>query len=450
MKKLSLRLRLLMLFCGISSLMWAVSGVVVWFEGREKINEFFDQYQMLMARQLAVVDWNRVRAETQEITNRIISRIKNADEEDEAIAFAIFSDKGKKIFHDNENGKDFAFAPQLESFVTQRVDDEDWRIVWINSADGRFIIAVGQELEYRQDIIWDMAEEFLLPWLIGLLFLLAAIIYFIGREFAPLRRLASELALRKADDLTPLAPADLPTEVQPLLQSVNRLLEKLNILLQKEKSFVANSAHELRSPLTALKVQLEVLQLSDNDAAARKSVVDKLEAGINRCTRLVEQLLQVSRLDNAQPTKFEALDWAKITSELLAIYAPSAASKNQQIQLQTEDTPFLTCGNGMLIAVMLRNLLDNAVKYGSENSVIAVVVDGEKLEVCNVGNFVDENCLSRMGERFFRPSGQKENGSGLGLSIVMQIAALHGCAVQMFNSPRGFSVRITTDESAKK
>lgn len=450
MKKLSLRVRLLLLFCGISSLMWAVSGAVVWLESREKIDEFFDQYQMLMARQLAVVDWSKVRAETQKITNRIISNIKNADEEDEAIAFAVFNARGEKIFHDNEKGKDFAFAPRLESFVTQRADGDDWRIVWVNSADGRFIIAVGQELEYRQDIIWDMAEEFLLPWLVGLLFLLSAIIYFIGREFAPLRRLAKEMALRKADDLTPLSADNQPTEVLPLLHGVNRLLEKLRNLLQKEKSFVANSAHELRSPLTALKVQLEVLQLSDDDAAARQGAVDKLTAGINRCARLVEQLLQVSRLDSAQITEFEPLDWEKITAEILAVYTPLAASKNQRISARIQKTPLFARGNATLLAVMLRNLLDNAIKYGAADSAIEFVVDAEKLEVCNVGGFVDESCLSRMGERFFRPSGQRENGSGLGLSIVAQIAALHGCRMRIFNSERGFSAQIVIEQSVKK
>ena len=109
MKNLSLRLRLMILFVGFSCLIWVTAGFVCWQESKEKIDEFFDSYQMLLARQMASADWSHVSMQTQKITNKIIKNIKNAEDEDEAIGFAVFNADGKMIFHDNENGKDFSF-----------------------------------------------------------------------------------------------------------------------------------------------------------------------------------------------------------------------------------------------------------------------------------------------------------------------------------------------------
>lgn len=236
MKKLSLRIRLLLLFTGISCLIWICSGLFSWFESREKIDEFFDQYQILLARQLASADWSGLSADSQKATNRIIGGIDNADEEDEAIGFAVFDRAGKMIFHDNENGKDFIFSPRTGSFVNQDVDDEEWRIVWVDSADKNYVIAVGQEMEYRTEVTLDMVEEFLTPWLCGLLILLGAVIYFVGREFSSFRRLAKELEARRPDDLSPLSDKDLPDEIKPLTTAMNGLLRQIDGMIKREKA----------------------------------------------------------------------------------------------------------------------------------------------------------------------------------------------------------------------
>ena len=154
MKNLSLRLRLMILFVGFSCLIWAAAGFICWQESKEKIDEFFDSYQMLLARQMASADWSHVSVQTQKITNKIIKSIKNAEDEDEAIGFAVFDAGGKMVFHDNENGKDFSFRPEVGTFSKQKVDDEWWRIVWVKSADGNFYIAVGQELNIAPILQW--------------------------------------------------------------------------------------------------------------------------------------------------------------------------------------------------------------------------------------------------------------------------------------------------------
>ena len=427
MKKLSLRIRLLLFFTGISCLIWICSGLFSWFESREKIDEFFDQYQILLARQLASADWSGLSADSQKVTNRIIGGIDNADEEDEAIGFAVFDRAGKMIFHDNENGKDFIFSPRTGSFVNQNVDDEEWRIVWVDSVDKNYVIAVGQEMEYRTEVTLDMVEEFLTPWLCGLLTLLGAVIYFVGREFSSFRRLAKELEARRPDDLSPLSDKDLPDEIKPLTTAMNGLF--------------SDSAHELRSPLTALKVQLEVLELAEDDAGARRSAAAKMGQGIERCARLVEQLLLLSKLESglAMTDEAEDVSWPQIVGSLAAEYDEALRAKKQILKTDVTARAPIDKGNSVLLAAMLRNLLDNAVKYSPEGATVAVRISADEIEVHNSGVKIADRHLR---QRFFRPAGQKENGSGLGLSIVGKIAALHGCKMEFDNSGDGFSVII--------
>ena len=109
-------------------------------------------------------------------TDKIIKSIRNADEDDDAIGFAVFDNNGKLIFHDNENGKDFKYQDVVGKFVNQQVDGDAWRLVWLKSADGNYNIAVGQELEYREDMAWDVLEEFMVPWAAGLITLLVMMI----------------------------------------------------------------------------------------------------------------------------------------------------------------------------------------------------------------------------------------------------------------------------------
>ncbi len=441
MKNLGLRVRLLLFFIGISCIVWLVSGAVSLRESREKVDGFFDQYQMLLARQLASADWSKAVPGAQKSTNRIIDKVRGADEEDEAIGFAVFDAAGRRVFHDNENGGDFIYRPQLGRFVEQRVDGEKWRIVWIASADGKYTIAVGQELEYREETALDIAEEFLYPWLGGLLVLLAASIWFIGREFVPLRRLAAGLERRSPKDLSPLDDVSLPREIKPLTSAINRLLGQVDDMVRREKSFIADSAHELRSPLTALKVQLEVLQLSQNDPGARHSAVAKMEQGIERCARLVEQLLMLSKLENATiPASEEKIDWRLLVETVIEEYRPLMEKKGQRFQCDVGERGPVEQGNSLLLSALLRNLIDNAVRYGLSPAQITLTIAVYRIEVVNTVARGTEQYLPRLGERFFRPAGQNENGSGLGLSIVEKIAALHGCKIEISADGGVFSV----------
>ena len=435
MTKLSLRLRLIILFVIISGIFGAMAGVLSWQETKEKIDEFFDTYQIALARQLAAADWSTVSPRIQQATDRLLDNIADADDEDEAIGFAVF----------DQNGRDFAYTPVIGSYVEQRVDDEKWRIVWIYSADQQYVIAVGQELDYREDIAWDMAEEFVSPWIFGLAALLLMMIVVITIEFLPLNKLARDVQHRPEGDLSPLPTAGLPEEVQPLLLAMNQLLGQTENMLRRERSFIADSAHELRTPLTALKVQLEVLELSLDDKPARTEALKKLEGGIERASRLVEQLLALSKIDTASAAKLnerEIISWRQIWMQLKDDYRSEAEAKGIEIIEEFSGNGPIGEGNPILCALLLRNLLDNAIKYSPNKAVIRTEIAEGSLKVINSDSCVDEKSLAKLGQRFYRPAGQKVPGSGLGLSIVKKIAEFYGCSVSFGNIDAGFVVEV--------
>ena len=445
MKKLSLRLRLILFFVIISCAVWGCAGVLAWTETKEKIDEFFDTYQMAMARQLAGTNWNRIDKDIQKKTDNLLDDIRGADDEDEAIGFAVFDASGRMVFHDDENGKDFAYQDISGSFVKQRVDGEDWRIIWIKSADGKFRIAVGQEIEYRDDMAWDMLEEFLTPWAIGLVILLLSVIGIISREFLPLRRLAKDIAVRKNDDLSPIADQNIPSEIKPLTNAMNQLLEKVNAVLQRERRFISDAAHELRTPLTALKVQLDVAKLSADDPKTLGITLDKLEQGINRSTRLVEQLLALSRLETSIQTGqivAESLNWKFLCEQLADEYRYDIAAKKLSLQISENGQGPFAEGNPVLVELMLRNLLDNAIKYSPQEAKIAINIGNSYIEVRNTDVQIKPQDLLKLGQRFFRVAGQNEKGNGIGLSIVKCIADFYACNLTFANPENIFCAKI--------
>ncbi len=447
MKKMSLRLRLIISFLIVSTCVWTAAAVISWQESRDQMDEFFDTYQLLLARQLSTADWTNLTADMQKKSNRLIENVDDdGEEEDEALGFAVFNRRGEMIFNDDENGRDFIYSPEASGFVNQKIGRKKdmWRIFWLTSADKNFTIAVGQELEFRDDAALELVEETLLPWLVGLSVLLLAVIWMVSRELRPLRRIADELSERDSDNLHPLSLSGQASEILPLIKAINTQFSRIEQMLQRERGFISDSAHELRSPLTALKVQLEVALLADDDAAARHQALQKLNQGIDRSTRLVEQLLALSRLDSAAAAaNDEPLDWPALVNAAVNEQLPAAEEKKINIKTSTDGSAPTTCGQPLLWALLLRNLLDNAVRYSPEEAQISIELKDETLSVTNSNTVVAAEYLPRLKERFFRPAGQKSTGSGLGLSIVERIAELHRCRVALTNDDGNFRVTIS-------
>lgn len=446
MKKFSLKLRLMMVFSIFFLLIGILGGTVAWFETKENTDEFFDSYQMALARSLASADWDNINSTIQKLTDKQLKHIKHADEDDEAIGFAVFSKQGKMVFHDNQNGKDFSYDLKTGAFYTETVDGDDWRIIRVKSADEQYIIAVGQELDYRSDVIWDMVEEFVVPILIGWLILLGFILLIIEREFKPLKNAALKIKERTSEDLSPVITHGFPKEVMPFVESINDLLKKLELLLQQERRFVADAAHELRTPLTALNVQLEVLHMCSDNEQERQKALDNLSKGLLRARHLVEQLLYLSRLENSlagEEQEQKIIDWKQIINSVQNDYALEINKKNIKIEFgaNSKKGPF-NVANPILANLVVKNLLENAVKYSNDGATIKITNKDGLFKIFNSGIFVEDKYLQFLGQRFYRPSGNNEKGSGLGLSIVKLVTKYYECDLRFKNVENGFEVII--------
>lgn len=450
----SLRLRLCLFFLLILVTAWAFAVLLAWKECKEYIDEFYDTQQMLFAKRLASANLGN-------ITNRLPS-IKSAlkgDEnaergafEDDALAFAVFSADGEAVLTDGQKGDDIIFQNNVTGFVETKIygSNEPWRIVWLHSPDGGFFIAVGQELEFREDMALDMLAELLFPWVLLVPILFGGFFWILSRELSPLRNLTHQLESRKADEAGPVKLERTPPEIRFIVQALNSLFLRIGDLLMRERAFISDAAHELRTPLTALRIQAEVASLSMNDREVLERALEKMLQGIDKSSQLVEQLLTLSRLDAIQsmdPVELNPrkVDWLSMLDELLLEHRTRAEKKGIVLNYAVLEEPEPFYGYPVLIALLLRNLLDNAVKYTPDDGKISIRLDRSRLVIENSGPGVPDSFVPKLGERFARPPGQTSPGSGLGLSIAKRAASINGLTLSLQNSlsGSGFVARVT-------
>ena len=211
----------------------------------------------------------------------------------------------------------------------------------------------------------------------------------------------------------------------------------------RERRFTSDAAHELRSPLAALRIQTEVAQLAGDDAHLREQALENLTKGIDRATQLIEQLLTLSRLDNLKELEnLQEIHWEQLIPSLMGELYFHAEKHQITLAFEPVAAPPVKMGQPLLLALMLRNLIDNAIRYCPAGSQVKVRLEKNKILVEDNGVGVDEADLAKLGQRFYRPAGQNEKGSGLGLSIVRRIAELHHYQLHLYNRKNAAGERI--------
>jgi two-component system OmpR family sensor kinase/two-component system sensor histidine kinase QseC len=267
-----------------------------------------------------------------------------------------------------------------------------------------------------------------------------AVWWLVGLSLAPLRNLVAAVRARGAETLTPLPLAGLPSELAPLGAALNALLARLDASFEAQRAFVADAAHELRSPLTALKLQLDLARRAP-DEATRTRALAELAAGTERMRHLIEQLLVLARAEpgGAGSANGDA-DLSEIARQATADAVPLAASRGMELELDAE-RPLRVSGDEAALRILLRNLIDNAVRYAGTGGRVQVQVsenaDQAVVRVDDSGPGIPPAERARVFDRFYRRDGGDTTGSGLGLAIVRAIADRHGAAVDLSDSPLG-------------
>jgi two-component system OmpR family sensor kinase len=295
--------------------------------------------------------------------------------------------------------------------------------------------AVSQPTDVRDDIAGNMALRTLLPFaaLIPCLLLVTALV--IAGSLRPMVRLADDLDLRPADDMTPLPLSGTPSELHPFIASINGLLERMKSMLDQQRRFVADAAHELRTPITALSLQAENLDPVDLPEAARERLA-ALKEGMARTKHLLEQLLALARHEAGPPGEAGAVPLDRAVKDLVADLLPDATRKGIDLGFEMIE-PIAIKGEPVMIATMIRNLIDNAVRFTPRGGHVDIGVyrEGNEavLQIEDTGPGIPSGDLDRIFEPFFRGSQPAEEGTGLGLSIVARIVGRLGGAVVLEN-----------------
>jgi len=357
-----------------------------------------------------------------------------ADEELDFVV-QIWSVDGRAIYASRQHSELPSRA--LLGFADIGAGGRTWRTFSVAARDR--VIQVAQPLAIRQRLAASAALRSVAPLLVVVPLMLLLAGWLVTRALAPLRRLSAELRARDARSLAPLRTAGLPDEAVPLVGGLNALLERLAAALDAQRAFVADAAHELRSPLTALKLQLELLRRS-TDASTRAEATAQLAGGIERAVRLVEQLLALARSEPDAPAARVRLDLAELARTTLAGLAALAASRGSTLSLQAA-APVWLDGEAAGLAALVRNLVDNALQHAPRGARVEVEVRHEGgaralLRVDDSGPGIPAADRARVFDRFYR-RGDNDTGSGLGLAIVHAVARRHGGEVTLGDAPLG-------------
>ncbi|MET1114692.1 MAG: ATP-binding protein [Comamonas sp.] len=419
----SLRRRLLLMCMGTGLTLWLVSMAIVigvaWFATSEVFDEALEEGSRLVLQLGSAAD---TAGQRHELHDRRGAQLKLR------MYYQIVAPDGRMLLR-GEDTPATAFVPEGvpdKGYANVWADGELWRVHLRRGADGN-VAQVGQPVEERLELLGDMAESLAWPALALMVLLGLVSWWLIRRLLRPLEDAALRIGARSPGDLAPIAVPDPPRELQTILDALNALLARLGLALDSERRFTSDAAHELRTPLAALRMRV---QLIERELKLPGHHLQQLRADLDRCTGLIESLLALARLEpQAQPLPRETVDLQALVDTL---DSGPARAKNMRLERALEvGTLHATPA---LLASALRNLVDNAVRYGPEGARVRIESmplpgGGVRLAVRDDGPGVPEAERARLGERFFRVLGTGQPGNGLGLSIVARIAALHGATL---------------------
>ena len=444
----SLQGRLLALVLAVVVGVWLATATMTWFDARHELDELLDSHLAQAAALLVVQQAREIEDDGPGIDTPTLHRYAPK------VAFQVFHEGRLVLRSANapvtpmvESGKDIKTG-----FATVQIEGIAWRVFAAYGAERDVQVYVGEQASSRASILWAVLRSTLWPMVVALPLLALAVWWAVYRGVAPMRRLGRALAERQPQALHPLALDGITSEMAPMVNALNGLFERIGTLLESERRFTADAAHELRTPIAAIRAQAQVA-LGEADDARRTHALKNTLEGCDRATRLVEQLLTLSRLEAVTAPAMAAVDLSALTQRVVAELAPKALAKNQTLEFEAAE-PCSVPGNETLLTVLVRNLIDNAVRYSPASAQVKVSVRQQAgrvvLSVEDSGPGLAEADRNRLGERFFRVPGSSESGSGLGWSIVRRIAAVHRLDLQVETSAElgGLAIRVIGQANA--
>ena len=360
------------------------------------------------------------------------------------LAFQVW-DSAERLLLRSDSAPVTPLATLSPGYSDVMIDGEQWRTFTLRSQAGRWFQSA-ERADIRQELAEDIAIGTLLPLLLALPLMALAIWVTVVWAMRPLSRLSNEIGERDPERMQPLDTTHLPLEIHGLVRAVNGLLHRLEAALARERQFIADAAHELRTPISALKVHADNARQAP-EPGEREVSQRHLDQSIARVERLVSQLLSLNRAESSASQARQAhVDLGALVHSEVEDVNPIALRKKQLLTVRLSETQ--VAGDELALAPLVRNLLENAVRYTPEGGSITVTtsVDGEfvRLDVEDSGPGVPEQSRDRVFDRFHRIVGSGVEGSGLGLAIVKEIVDGHGGRIALGTSETLGGLQVTT------
>jgi two-component system sensor histidine kinase QseC len=437
----SLRNRLLLGVMGGVMLMWLVAAWFTWRDAEHELGELLDAH-LAQAAALLVAP-----AAHEHFHEELFARAPHLHRYATRVVFQVWHEG--QLMQGSGNAPSQPLTTLRSGFDTTEIAGQRWRVFATVGDAPDIQIYVGEQLDVRDTILRAVLRSLMWPLLLGLPLLALAAWWAVRLGLAPLDRLSAKVALRQPDALDALSLRRAPTELQPLVAALNALFARVGRLIETERRFTADAAHELRTPIAGIRAQAQVARgaLSDEE---RRHALDQLLRGCDRAAHLIDQLLMLARVDAGATEAAGPQALAALVRLAVAEQLPGVLARGQSIDVEADEECQVS-GSPVWVGVLLRNLLDNASRYGGTGARLRVSVawHGEQPQVTveDSGPGLPEADLQRLGERFYRAetglaSGQP--GSGLGWSIVRRIALVLGLQVLSDRSAElgGLRVRV--------
>lgn len=426
----SLRGRLLWFLLAAITLAAVAQAIIAYRTALHDADQIFDYHMQQMALSLR----SSTPLSNDEARARLEAESSASGNDDMVVQ--MWSPDGVQMFHSVSRAR----LPQraVLGFSNVRANSTTYRVFSIQTSNQT--VQVAQDLAVRRNMAGNLALRTLGPIAVMMPILMLVVWWVVSGSLQPVARVRSQVASRQADDLSPVSDTGLPDEVRPLVQELNLLFGRVRTAFEAQQHFVADAAHELRTPLAALRLQAQSLDRADTPEA-RRTAVARLTAGIDRATRLVEQLLILARQEAtaAEGAVTRPVDLADLARRTVADLAGVAAAKGVDLGVQQAD-PATALGQPDALQILLRNLVDNAVKYTPSGGTVDISVQHEGqnivVQVEDSGPGIPPEERERVFDRFYRVAGSEAAGSGLGLAIIKAIAERHGATLVLDASQR--------------
>lgn len=433
----SLQTRLLVTVLGLLGVVWTAVTVSTWHYTRQELNELLDAH---LAQAAALFATQRL----DELDGDNFAPPPALHKYQSRVAIQIWHEGRLVVRSTNAPAAPLASGGQ-PGLTSQRVDGREWRVLTAQGNEADVVIHVGELESARRHVMLATLRSAVWSLLLALPLLVLGIWWAVRGSVRPLRQLGQAVAARRPESLEPLSATAIQPEVAPLVNALNGLFERMTVLLESERRFTADAAHELRTPIAAIRMQAQVAQGANSEPERAQALVATLQ-GCDRAARLVDQLLQLARIEGeaaraglSAGSMERSTDLASAARALLAEIAPQARARGQQLVLEAPG-PVPVPMPATLVQVLLRNLIDNALRYSPDSAVVRVEIQGASagraatLMVEDSGPGLPPEALARLGERFYRVLGTGQSGSGLGWSIVERLARLYGLSVSVDRS----------------